>query len=291
MAIEFRCTQCGKLLRTGDDTAGRQAKCPECGAVSTIPSAGAPAGLENLADSGNPYQSPSPFMPQSSDQPRAPITPQILDLNDVFSRTWNIFKVQWGNCVAAWFLVFVISMVLGYGLVFGGLYFANVAFGPRHANIGQFAGQLIGQLISTWLGIGMAVYFLKIARGQIADYSDLFSGGPYFIRILLASLLFFLIFYGGLILCVVPGVIFALMFSQFYYLVLDREMPIIEAFSLSKELTNGNKLTIFLIWLAMMGICLVAAIPCGLGLLAAGPFFTILFPVIYFTITGQPTAG
>ena len=37
MAIEFRCTQCGKLLRTGDDTAGRQAQCPACGALSTIP--------------------------------------------------------------------------------------------------------------------------------------------------------------------------------------------------------------------------------------------------------------
>ncbi len=30
MPIEFRCLQCGKLLRTGDDTAGKQAKCPEC---------------------------------------------------------------------------------------------------------------------------------------------------------------------------------------------------------------------------------------------------------------------
>lgn len=37
MPIEFRCSQCGKLLRTGDDTAGRQAQCPECGSLSTIP--------------------------------------------------------------------------------------------------------------------------------------------------------------------------------------------------------------------------------------------------------------
>ncbi|MCC6127076.1 MAG: zinc ribbon domain-containing protein [Pirellulales bacterium] len=37
MAIEFRCGQCGKLLRTGDDTAGRMAQCPECGSQSPIP--------------------------------------------------------------------------------------------------------------------------------------------------------------------------------------------------------------------------------------------------------------
>jgi uncharacterized membrane protein len=38
--IEFQCSNCGKLLRTGDDTAGKRAKCPKCGAVMTIPTPG-----------------------------------------------------------------------------------------------------------------------------------------------------------------------------------------------------------------------------------------------------------
>jgi hypothetical protein len=37
MAIEFRCGQCGRLLRTGEDTAGRMAQCPECGSQTPIP--------------------------------------------------------------------------------------------------------------------------------------------------------------------------------------------------------------------------------------------------------------
>lgn len=37
MPIEFRCSQCGRLLRTGDDTAGQQAQCPECDAIGTVP--------------------------------------------------------------------------------------------------------------------------------------------------------------------------------------------------------------------------------------------------------------
>jgi len=37
MAIEFRCTQCNKLLRASDEAAGKQAKCPECGAVMPVP--------------------------------------------------------------------------------------------------------------------------------------------------------------------------------------------------------------------------------------------------------------
>ena len=42
MPIEFRCQQCSKLLRTGDDTAGKSAKCPQCGNVMTIPARAAP---------------------------------------------------------------------------------------------------------------------------------------------------------------------------------------------------------------------------------------------------------
>lgn len=37
MPIEFHCPECGKLLRVPDDAAGKQARCPSCGAVATIP--------------------------------------------------------------------------------------------------------------------------------------------------------------------------------------------------------------------------------------------------------------
>lgn len=39
MAIEFRCPECQKLLRTADDKAGASAKCPQCGVPVRVPSA------------------------------------------------------------------------------------------------------------------------------------------------------------------------------------------------------------------------------------------------------------
>jgi hypothetical protein len=61
MPIEFRCGQCGKLLRTGDNTAGKQAKCPSCGSIQPIPMSSAPPGgaPEPLPPPGD--SSPSPF--------------------------------------------------------------------------------------------------------------------------------------------------------------------------------------------------------------------------------------
>lgn len=50
MSIEFNCSQCGRLLRTGDDTAGKTAQCPQCSALITVPDvqANANAGSEPL---------------------------------------------------------------------------------------------------------------------------------------------------------------------------------------------------------------------------------------------------
>ncbi len=42
MPIEFRCTQCQRLLRTREEAAGKKAKCPECGAILDVPSSSAP---------------------------------------------------------------------------------------------------------------------------------------------------------------------------------------------------------------------------------------------------------
>lgn len=72
MSIEFRCSQCGKLLRTGNDTVGRQAQCPECGALSKVPSQGNTASvtpqLEQLgAGSGSSAGCPFASGPTSGD--------------------------------------------------------------------------------------------------------------------------------------------------------------------------------------------------------------------------------
>jgi phage FluMu protein Com len=293
MAIEFRCPQCGKLLRTDDDTAGKQAQCPACGTVTPIPNPGEAASGPSVPPSENPYQSPQPFTPiaPQSDVPQHDITPTIIDLNDIFARTWAIFKEQWPACLSAWIIVLMLNFAITYGVIFFGTVVGQIFFGPKIARVFAHMSNLISQLVSIWIGIGAAIYFLKIARGQTPELSDLFKGGPYYIPILSTVILFLLIVYGGMLLLIVPGVIFALMFSQVYYLVLDRQLPVLEAFGLSRTLTRGNKATLFLIWLACAGISLLALIPCCLGFFIVGPFFALMFPVIYLSITGQPIAS
>lgn len=70
MPIEFRCSQCNKLLRVPDETAGQQAKCPECGALMLIPAASPPP-------SSSPFASPQTGPGSSFQGTAAPMSADI----------------------------------------------------------------------------------------------------------------------------------------------------------------------------------------------------------------------
>ena len=113
MPIEFRCPGCGKLLRTADETAGKQAKCPQCGAVMTIamgsmgPAPQSPAGPANYPD---PNQASQSYSPGPAEAGGVPPPPQ-LEVGDIFGRTWAIFKSEMGMCIAVVLVVVFINIL------------------------------------------------------------------------------------------------------------------------------------------------------------------------------------
>ena len=332
MPIEFRCSECNKLLRTGDDTAGRQAKCPECGAIMDIPSPGTqpvgppapappqdapsgpdapgspfgagspgpsspfgtPGGMGGFQpdDPTNPYQSPASY----ADVPighaaKGPIVPTIIDMGDIFSHTWDILKERFLPCLGAVLVVVLISngvhQLLSFMAGMAGAAAGDEAISVTLAVVAWF----VGVAISIWLGIGQAMFLLKIARGEEAPFGTIFAGGPYFLTVLLASLLVGLIVCCGYLLLIVPGVIFALMYSQFYYLVIDRDMGVMESLETSKQIMVGNKATLFAIYLVSV-MAVVVVIPCTLciGLFVIVPYLSLMAVVIYLVASGQTTA-
>jgi hypothetical protein len=53
----MRCTGCGQTLRVGDEHAGKQARCPACGTIASVPVPGTTAVLSPDAESA-PWASP-----------------------------------------------------------------------------------------------------------------------------------------------------------------------------------------------------------------------------------------
>src|SRR5262249_54988215 len=116
---------------------------------------------------------------------------------------------------------------------------------PGPAGLVRLLSSAVQLLISAYLSGGMTTFLFKVARGQPYSLSDVFSGGRYFGTMLLAL---FLIQVGttiGFLLCIVPGVILALGWSLAVPLIVDKNLPAIDALKESWRMTNGHKGNLF----------------------------------------------
>jgi len=220
MPIEFRCTACGKLLRTPDQTHGQQAKCPACGAGVTVPEAGqssppgtAPGRREPFGgasdygygqpDSLNPYQSPGEIPPETTPfgpgfQPTG-VRPTRIDFGEVFSQTWKVFTQRWAMCLGVALVCFVINFIVGQ---IGGTALQLLAMAGAGGLLVGIVIYVAALIFQAWISAGEKMFFINTARGRTADFANVFAGGPYLLRIIAGGVLI------GLGMCVIAGICF-----------------------------------------------------------------------------------
>ncbi|MFQ5731684.1 MAG: hypothetical protein ACE5KM_07000 [Planctomycetaceae bacterium] len=242
-----------------------------------------------------------------------------IEAGEVIGTSWEIFKRDMGILIGG-FLVLV-AVGVGVGLVFGVLETVAVAaiaggpapqqpfgprqrrrpFGPQQRRQQQRA--LWAQLavsgvalpfrfaIQIFLQTGFTLFLVNVARGRRAQIGDIFAGGPYFFRMLGSSILFVIALYIGLLLCIAPGIIFALMFWPYSYLIIDQDMRAMESFGRAKEMTEGNWGAVFLIALASIGINILGLLACFVGLIFTAPLTSLMMAVAYCRMLGVSTAA
>lgn len=258
---------------------------------------------------GNPFGAPPVLPPGSSEIPTNPFQspgdyttsgpvpeggtgeykPSIIDLGDCFSRAWAIFADQWGMCLATWVIGGVMSFA--FGMLIGaisGVISAAAGLDEVAAFCLQSGLNFVNYVFSFWVSLGQMIIFLQIARGQPAELGLLFSGGRFLVRYTFMWILFAVAVGFGLALLIVPGIIFALMFWEAGYLIVDRDLGTIDSLSESSRITNGNKMTLLAIGIVWVALSVAGTLfTCGLGMFVIGPYGFVLATVIYLRMTGQ----
>lgn len=353
MPVEFICPGCSRKLRTPDESAGKKAKCPQCGTIVDVPNTSTPtlepipapsefrpsevpyqglerpySGIERFDEAGaapapsafdptNPYASPgavAAFQPAKSAS--GPLSHRQVSVDEVFNGTWAIFRSQVGQC-ALFGLVFM-AITFGIGMANNLVGAAVQALKePIITAVTMFAQQLVGFLVNTFFQLGLTLFALRLARTGEARLNDLFSGGPFYLRGLFASLLLQLLMLSIVMIFLGPGLlsimtqepaiyvtalviggILALVVSvfvalRFYFLIVyivDQDASIGDAFRASATYMTGNKMTAFLggLLLSVLG-GLVTLCTCLVGTVVVVPFAGLFLAVFYLLATGQST--
>jgi hypothetical protein len=330
MSIEFSCPQCGKLLRVGDDAAGKQARCPSCNSVQPIPESpemtkpfAAPARNAALGEPQvNPYQSPidlpaAPVAPIPWGMKR-PIQPTVIGVMEPLEGAWRICTenfAQLAMCLVAMIICFAINYA-GQLLVQGLVMAVSAANPPLAIILVIVVASSVALLVfQAWIGVGQTLFFLKTARGEDVSLGVLFRGGPYLLATIVATLVVALALAAIALLCAIPaagiyaathepaaGVIsgvvlflgamlyFGLTYYQYYFLIPDQGLGGLEALRMSSEITKGNRLSLFGLYLIAMGVVFGSFLVFCFPVLFAVPFVMLVATIAYLKMAGQPTA-
>jgi len=174
---------------------------------------------------------------------------------------WETFKKRPWFFIGA-YLLFIIVV----GIVLGALNQLNnsgtaIAF---VAGVARFAVEILS-------GMGSIAFALK-AHDDVEHVSVMDFWHPFpFWKYAGTTILFGLICAVGLILVIIPGIIWGIMFGFAGYFVVDKKMWPIEALKESKRITYGYKLELF--WLSILSIliALLGVVCLLVGLLIAYP--------------------
>ncbi len=145
----------------------------------------------------------------------------------------------------------------------------------------KYAGNLISYLFDAFVGVGFIYAFLKGYGDEHVEISDLFSGASYYVNYIIANILYALLVMVGIILFIVPGIIWAVKYQFYKYYIIDDKCSAIEALQRSASLTEGYRWDIFCFDILVGLINFVGVLALVVGILFSIPMTAMAEVALY----------
>jgi hypothetical protein len=203
-----------------------------------------------------------------------------VSVGDAISYGWKGFTSNIGPFVLIAFVILAVQVTFGFlGWAVGDSAFL------------QFGLNLVSWVVGVLLALGLIRAALAVTDGRNPSLDMLFQGQG-FVPYLAATILVTLGVLGGLILCIIPGLVLAFLWIFFGYAIADghTDDPI-ESMRRSWRLVRANVGSVLLLFLAAIGINIVGTLLCLVGLIATLPTTGVAFAYTWRVLTGGRVAA
>jgi uncharacterized membrane protein len=158
---------------------------------------------------------------------------------------------------------------------------------PAIAVLLSLAGVVLGMVVQVGL-IKVSIQFCDGIKGKL---DDLLSSFNLALKFFAGSVIYVLIVVGGIILLIVPGIIWGIKFSLFPYFIVDKGLGPIEAIKASGQATEDAKWDLFLFGGLLGLINLAGALVFFVGLFATVPACMVAYAYAYRKLSGENTVS
>lgn len=209
--------------------------------------------------------------------------------SDVRAMARNVMRSKWlGSALALLIYTFVCSNLPN---MLGDMIPAfkrtiYLDFIDRYYEYSTFPG-LYSIFIEAAFSLGLAMFILNFIRAGKISIELIFGGFEKFIKAFLMNLVMSIITVIGLILFIIPGIVFALMYSQAYFIMADNpELGAMECLKRSRIMMIGNKGYLFGLIFSFIGWALLASISIVFGkyiiedMMIANPVVQMLITIV-----------
>lgn len=202
-----------------------------------------------------------------------------FSVGNAISYGWNAFWKNVGPMVLIALAIFIVNLILAF-----------IAGAARNIVL-YIIFEIIAWVVGMILALGFIRAALDVTAGRTPDLGEL-TKTEGVANYVVAAILFGIGAAIGFLLCIVPGILFVIAFGFFGFVIVDGagDLGPTEALSRASEIARGHWGELFLLYLALVGINIIGAILCGIGLLFTYGITAIAVAYAYRTLTGQAVA-
>ena len=191
---------------------------------------------------------------------------QTFSIRAAYKEAYAIIKPRFWAIIGQYLLIFFVLSIL-FSILLG-------------------RGAILGGIVTGYIGIKWALAWVN--KGSFT-FDDLFENLSFkkFIYFVLVIALVVLSVFGGLLLLVIPGIIFGirLMFAKF--IVIENDMKPMEALKESKRITKGVRWKLFWFSLTAILVVVIGLLCLIVGIFFAAPLVSLATAVIYKKLRDQ----
>jgi hypothetical protein len=194
-------------------------------------------------------------VPEEQEEPEKDHSHKKVIVGEAIEAGWNAVKSH------IWFFIAIFLLFTALSFMF----ISARAIGTR----------VVLSLLISGISLGYIKLAIDVVEDKSPEFKELFSCFSLLFKYILAAILYMIIVAFGLALFVIPGIIWAVQFGFYPFVIVKERLWPFAALRKSSALTEGVKGKLIIFTLALLGINLLGVLALGIGVIITIPLSVI----------------